>query len=125
MLHDLPDGDALGRVGREHAAEQRLAVHGHMQRLLELSGHNAREHLLQADQVVAPVIAPLGKRQHACRRERQALMRSEQTCAGRWLPYSQPAKANALWRLGSHFRQIVQAIDNQFPVNNLCDNDER
>lgn len=66
MLHDLPNGDALGWVGGQHAAEERLAVCGHMQRLLEVSGHNAREHLLQADQVVAPVITPLGKWQDTC-----------------------------------------------------------
>ena len=66
VMHDLPNGDALGRVGRQHAAEERLAVCGHMQRLLKLGGHDAREHLLQADQVVAPVIAPLGKWQDTC-----------------------------------------------------------
>ena len=68
MLHDLPNGDALGWVGGQHAAKERLAVCGHMQRLLELSGHNAWEHLLQADQVVASVIAPLGKWQDTCAR---------------------------------------------------------
>ena len=66
MLHDLPDGDALGWVGGQHAAEERLAVCGHMQRLLELGSHDAWEHLLQADQIIAPVIAPLGKWQDTC-----------------------------------------------------------
>ena len=64
MLHDLPDGDALGRVWGEHTAEQRLAVRGHVQRLLEFRCHDAWEHLLQADQVVASVVPPLGKWQH-------------------------------------------------------------
>ena len=67
MLHDLPDGDALGGVRGKHAAEQRLAVLGHMQWLLELRSHDARKHLLQADEVVASVIPTLGKWQHACK----------------------------------------------------------
>ena len=66
MLHDLANGDAAGGVGREHAAQQVLALAADVQRLLELGRHNAREHLLQPNQVVAPVVAPLCERQHAC-----------------------------------------------------------
>lgn len=64
MLHDLSDGYALHRVGREHAAEQVLTLWADMEGLLELGRHDAREHLLQPDQVVTSVIAPLCKRQH-------------------------------------------------------------
>jgi hypothetical protein len=66
VLHDLADGDAARRVGREHATEQVLALAADVQRLLEVGSHDAREHLLQPDQVVAAVVAALREGQHAC-----------------------------------------------------------
>jgi len=66
--HDLRDGDPPVRVGREHAAQQRAAVLAHPARLLVVRRHDAREQLLQPHQVVAPVVAALGKGQHRCAR---------------------------------------------------------
>ena len=66
VLHDLRDGDALGRVGREHALQEVPAVLAHALGLLVVGRHDAGEQLLQPHQVVAPVVAPLCKRQHRC-----------------------------------------------------------
>ena len=66
MLHDLSDGDSFAGVGCQHAREQVLALVADMQRLLEVSRHYAREHLLQPHQVVPAVVAALRKWQHAC-----------------------------------------------------------
>ena len=66
MLHDVRNGDALVGVGREHAAQQRAAVIAHAPRLLVVRRNDAREQLLQPHQVVASVVAALGKGQHRC-----------------------------------------------------------
>ena len=67
VLHNLGDGDALVRIGREGALEQMPALWGDMARLLKVCGHDAGEHLLQAHQVVAAIVPTLGKWQHACK----------------------------------------------------------
>ncbi len=43
VLHDLWDGDALGRVGREHALQEVSAVLAHALGLLVVGRHDAGE----------------------------------------------------------------------------------
>ena len=73
MSHDFWYGDALVRVSGQRALEEVPALWRDMVRLLKVRGNNAREHLLEPDQIVAPVIPPLCKRKDACKAEKPDL----------------------------------------------------
>lgn len=98
VLHDLGNGDALGRVRGEHAFEEVPAVLAHALWLLVVGRHDAREELLQAHQVVAPVVAPLREWQHRCSSSRMSQYPGYQACMHRRTHSTDPG-AQALIRV--------------------------
>ena len=66
VAHDLRDGDAVRGVRSEEPLQKVLAGIAGAPGGLVLTGHDAREELLQPLQIVAAVVATLGKRQHRC-----------------------------------------------------------
>ena len=66
VCHDLGDGNAVNGVRCEQPLEQMLAGIAGAAGHLVLAGHDAREQLLQALQVVAAVVPALCKGQHGC-----------------------------------------------------------
>lgn len=62
----LIDGDASRRISSQHAAQQVSAVSRHVGGRVIFCSHDAWKHLLQPDQVVCAIVAPLCKWQHAC-----------------------------------------------------------
>lgn len=65
---DLGERDARGRVGRQQPSEEVGRRGRDVGRALVLCGDDAREHLLEADEVVGALVASLGKGQRALRR---------------------------------------------------------